>query len=116
MNNVVFMKHMEGNIIENGVPIQHHVVDRIGNDNIVFVREKHNNDPTLRYIEIEKPIKNVRFQELPYAKLSNKIDRMPTPYLKSKKVKKSKKTAKGKKTKNNNKLTRKTSKQNKSKK
>lgn len=106
MNNVFFMKHSEGNVIENGIPIQHHVVDRIGNNNMVFVKEKHNNEPTLRYIE--RP--HVRFQQLPYVKLSNKIDRMPTPYYaQSKKAKKSKKSTKGKKRKNNNKMTRSTS-------
>jgi hypothetical protein len=80
---------------------------------MVFVKEKHNNEPTLNYIE--KPLKNVRFQEVPYVNLSNKIDRMPTPYFKSKKVKMSKKSTKGKKT-NKNKKARKTSKTNKSKK
>ena len=99
MNNVFFMKHSEGNVIENGIPIQHHVIDRIGNNNMVFVKEKHNNEPTLRYIE--RP--HVRFQQLPYVKLSNKIDRMPTPFTQSKKAKKSKKTTKGKKQKINKK-------------
>jgi hypothetical protein len=110
MNNVFFMKHSEGNIIENGIPTQHHVVDRIGNNNMVFVKEKHNNQPTIRYIE--RP--HVRFQQLPFVKLSNKIDRMPTPYTQSKRSRKSKKTTKGKKQKNKN--TRKSSKKNKAKK
>ena len=109
MNNVFFMKHSEGNVIENGIPIQHHVIDRIGNNNMVYVKEKHNNQPTLRYIE--RP--HVRFQELPYVKISNQIDRMPTPYTKSKKAKKSKKTTKGKKRKINNKKTRSASQTNK---
>lgn len=113
MNNVFFMKHSEGNIIENGIPIQHHVVDRIGNNNMVFVKEKHNNEPTIRYIE--RP--HVQFQQLPFVKLSNKIDRMPTPYAQSKKARKSKKSTKGKKQKiNKNKNTRKSSEKNKAKK
>ena len=91
MNKTFFMNHAEQHIIKNGIPLQYHQFDRIGNNNIVYVREKYNNDPTIKYIQK----RNIRFQE-PYVKLSNKIDRMPTPYIKSTKVKKSKKNTKGK--------------------
>ena len=108
MNKTFFLNHVEQHIIKNGVPIQQHAIDRIGNNNIVYVREKHNNNPTIKYIEK----RNVQFQE-PYVKISNKIDRMPTPYTQSKKAKKSKKTTKGKKRKINNKKTRSASQTNK---
>ena len=111
MNKTFFLNHVEQHIIKNGVPIQQHAIDRIGNNNIVYVREKHNNNPTIKYIEK----RNIRFQE-PYVKLSNKIDRMPTPYFKSKQIKKSKKNTKGK-TRTHKKLkNKKSSKHNKSKK
>ena len=111
MDKTFFMNHTEQHIVKNGIPLQFHEIDRIGNNNIVYVREKHNNNPTIKYIEK----RNIRFQE-PYVKLSNKIDRMPTPYFTTKQIKKSKKIAKGKKRTHTKQKSKKSTRHNKSKK